>query len=71
MTSNLPNEVPGPGVPVNGRRTVGMLLRELLDRYPEEEISLGDILDFFGDRAFGALMLALALPMATPLPIIE
>ncbi len=67
MTSNSPSENADMGVPVDGRRTVGMLLRELLARHPEENIALGDILRFFGDRAFGALMLALALPMATPL----
>lgn len=67
MTPNSPSENADPGVPVDGRRTVGMLLRELLARHPEDEIVLGDIVRFFGDRAFGALMLALALPMATPL----
>ncbi len=67
MMSSSPSKNADPGVPVDGRRTVGMLLRELLARHPEDEIALGDILEFFGDRAFGALMLALALPMATPL----
>ena len=70
MMSSSPSENADPGVPVDGRRTVGMLLRELLARHPEEDIVLGDILAFFGDRAFGALMLALALPMATPLSAI-
>ena len=46
------------------------MLAELLARRREEEIVLGDILDFFGERAFGALMLVLALPMATPLSAI-
>ena len=46
------------------------MLAELLARHPEDEIVLGDILDFFGERAFGALMLVLALPMATPLSAI-
>ena len=67
MMSNSPSENTDLDVPVDGRRTVGMLLRELLARHPEDEIALGDIVLFFGDRAFGALMLALALPMATPL----
>ena len=70
MMSNSPSDNADRGVPVDGRRTVGMLLRELLARHPEEDIVLGDILAFFGDRAFGALMLALALPMATPLSAI-
>ncbi len=46
------------------------MLAELLARHREETIVLGDILDFFGERAFGALMLVLALPMATPLSAI-
>ena len=46
------------------------MLAELLARHREEAIVLGDILAFFGERAFGALMLVLALPMATPLSAI-
>lgn len=46
------------------------MLAQLLARHREETIVLSDILDFFGERAFGALMLVLALPMATPLSAI-
>ena len=61
---------PDSGIPYDGRRSVREMLAELLARHQEDSIVLGDILAFFGERAFGALMLVLALPMATPLSAI-
>jgi hypothetical protein len=67
MTSSSPLET---GLPFDGRRSVREMLAELLARHPEDSVVLGDILAFLGERAFGALMLVLALPMATPLSAI-
>ncbi|MCC7016419.1 MAG: exopolysaccharide biosynthesis protein [Rhodospirillales bacterium] len=67
MTPSSPLEA---GPPFDGRRSVREMLAELLARHPEDAIALGDILAFLGERAFGALMLVLALPMATPLSAI-
>jgi hypothetical protein len=39
-----------------------------LARWPTPAISLGNVLDAFGDRAFGALMLVFAAPNMLPLP---
>jgi hypothetical protein len=39
-----------------------------LARRPTPAISLGNVLDAFGDRAFGALMLVFAAPNMLPLP---
>lgn len=67
MTPSLPPEIE---LPVNGRRSIREMLAELLARHPEDEIVLADILAFLGERAFGVLLLVLALPMATPLSAI-
>lgn len=49
------------------RRRFSEILNELA-RQPTPAISLGDVLDAFGDRAFGALMLLFAAPNMLPLP---
>ncbi len=67
MTSAEPNPSPGPR---NGGDTVVRRLRDLAANYPAEKIPLGHALEYLGERAFGLLMLALALPMATPLSAI-
>lgn len=61
---------PDAGIPYDGRRSIREMLAELLARHREDNIVLGDILAFLGERAFGALLLILALPMATPLSAI-
>lgn len=43
------------------------MLRRLADS-DEPRVSIGAILDAFGDRAFGALLLIFALPNALPMP---
>jgi hypothetical protein len=65
-----PSSPPETGIPYDGRRSIREMLAELLARHREDEIVLGDILAFLGERAFGALLLVLALPMATPLSAI-
>lgn len=47
--------------------TVLATLRRLAYDHPKDDIPLGEILSFLGDRAFGLMMLVMALPMATPL----
>lgn len=49
------------------RRGFSQVLRELADS-EQERISVLSILDAFGDRAFGALLLMFALPNALPMP---
>ena len=45
------------------------LLRSALDTHPADDITLGDVLDPLGERAFGFLILILALPNFIPVPI--
>lgn len=52
---------------VESAPTVIEALRRLAADYPEKAIPLGDAVHRMGDRAFGLLMLMLALPMATPI----
>ena len=58
--------VASPNADAEPRRFSG-ILNELAKR-PAAAISLGDVLNAFGDRAFGALMLLFAAPNMLPLP---
>jgi hypothetical protein len=52
---------------VEPRRRFSEVLNDLARR-PSPTISIGDVLNAFGDRAFGALMLLFAAPNLLPLP---
>ena len=43
-------------------------LLDLIAERPDREVSVGDLLDTFGDRAFGALMFVFAAPLVLPMP---
>jgi hypothetical protein len=45
------------------------LLRRALDTHAGDDITLGDVLEPLGERAFGFLILILALPNFIPVPI--
>lgn len=45
-------------------------LRRLVREHPRPTLTINDMVECLGDRAFGVLMLAMALPMATPLSAI-
>ncbi|RVT98838.1 exopolysaccharide biosynthesis protein [Rhodovarius crocodyli] len=45
---------------------ISRIVREVADRFPGERITLGDMADAFGDRAFGLLILLLCLPSLLP-----
>lgn len=46
-------------------RSISEILRELCE---EDSVRIGDIIDRFGGRAFGALMFVFAIPNLLPLP---
>jgi hypothetical protein len=56
-----------PDTDAEPRRRFSEILSDLASR-PAATVSLGDVLDAFGDRAFGALMLLFAAPNMLPLP---
>src|SRR4051812_21220119 len=59
--------VVSPDADAEPRRRFSEILSDLASR-PAAAVSLGDVLDAFGDRAFGALMLVFAAPNMLPLP---
>ncbi|WP_142846866.1 exopolysaccharide biosynthesis protein [Telmatospirillum sp. J64-1] len=51
------------------REPASTILAELARDWPEEKITLGDLTDALGDRAYALLLLALALPNMVPIPV--
>jgi hypothetical protein len=60
---------PGAAPPFPNGRRLSVLLRELAGDAGRERISAGDMLDAFGARAFGALLVVFAAPNMLPLPL--
>jgi hypothetical protein len=54
--------------PVERKRASEVLL-DLCRAWPDERISIGDLMTALGDRGYGLLMLALALPNLIPAPL--
>ncbi|HEY0293124.1 MAG TPA: exopolysaccharide biosynthesis protein [Hansschlegelia sp.] len=69
MLATPPSVAPPPDRTTDAppRRGFSDVLRELGES-DRERVSVGAILDAFGDRAFGALLLVFALPNALPMP---
>jgi hypothetical protein len=51
------------------RKSASDLLLDLCRAWPSERLSIGDLMTALGDRGYGLLMLALALPNLIPAPI--
>jgi len=61
--------IPAQAVPApEGRRRASELLEDFLAHDHGERITLGDLVRILGDRAFGALILLLAIPNVLPVP---
>jgi hypothetical protein len=60
LNPTLPSPIPGPG------RSASELLDDLVDTFPEETVSVGELIDRLDSRAHGVLLLVLALPMCIP-----
>ena len=45
---------------------ISRIIQEVVTRFPGERVSLGDMAEVFGDRAFGLLILLLCLPSLLP-----
>lgn len=52
--------------PSRSPRTTTAVLEDLVDAFPEERISFGELIDRLDSRAHGVLLLVLALPMCIP-----
>jgi len=62
--------VPAPSAPSgashDGGRAASELLEDLVDTFPGETVSVGELIDRLDSRAHGMLLLVLALPMCVP-----
>ena len=54
------------GADTSQQAPISRLLTDIAARCPNEEVSLGDLADMLGDRAFGILILLLSLPALLP-----
>jgi hypothetical protein len=52
--------------PPTQARSASALLEDLVESFPGERVSVGDLLDRLDARAYGMLLLVLALPMCVP-----
>ncbi len=57
---SIPSPRPGPG------RSASQVLEDLIEAFPNEKISVGELVDQLDSRAHGVLLLILALPMCIP-----
>jgi hypothetical protein len=56
-----------PSEPIEQRASLSTVLRQICE-HQGEEITVGELVDMFGRRAFGALLFAFAIPNVLPLP---
>jgi hypothetical protein len=52
--------------PPHGGRSASELLEDLVEAFPDESVSVGELIDRLDSRAHGVLLLVLALPMCIP-----
>jgi hypothetical protein len=65
----MPLDMRDAPAPLNGRSSLSALLLRLAADPARDRISAGDMLDLFGARAFGALLVVFAAPNMIPLPL--
>ncbi|MEZ5960476.1 MAG: exopolysaccharide biosynthesis protein [Hyphomonadaceae bacterium] len=66
MDMPVPSPTPQPGAAIDGSRPASELLEDLIDTFPGETVSVGELIDRLDSRAHGMLLLVLALPMCVP-----
>jgi len=54
--------------PAGESRSTSAVLRAVVEQAPGERISVGDLVDAFGDRAFGFVLILFSLPNCVPAP---
>jgi hypothetical protein len=59
---------PGAGADGQDHRSVSAILRGVIDTAKGETITLGEIIDAFGERAFGLVLILFSLPNCVPAP---
>ncbi|MGD9982262.1 MAG: exopolysaccharide biosynthesis protein [Hyphomonadaceae bacterium] len=66
MDMPVPASPAEPGPTPNKGRSASYLLEDLLEAFPGESVSVGELIDRLDSRAHGMLLLVLALPMCVP-----
>ena len=66
MDMPVPAPTPDSGATIHGGRPASELLEDLIDTFPGETVSVGELIDRLDSRAHGMLLLVLALPMCVP-----
>lgn len=64
----MPGAPNGDSAEIPPRRRASELLQDFLSHAHAERITLGDVVSLLGDRAFGMMLLILAIPNVIPLP---
>lgn len=66
MDMPVPAPTPNSGAAIDGGRPASELLEDLIETFPGETVSVGELIDRLDSRAHGMLLLVLALPMCVP-----
>lgn len=66
MDMPVPAPTPNSGAKIDGGRPASELLEDLIETFPGETVSVGELIDRLDSRAHGMLLLVLALPMCVP-----
>lgn len=66
MDMPVPAPTPNSGAAIDGGRPASELLGDLIETFPGETVSVGELIDRLDSRAHGMLLLVLALPMCVP-----
>jgi len=66
MDMPVPAPTPNSGAAIDGGRPASELLDDLIETFPGETVSVGELIDRLDSRAHGMLLLVLALPMCVP-----
>ena len=66
MDMPVPASPAHPGASPGRGRPASELLEDLIETFPGESVSVGELIDRLDSRAHGMLLLVLALPMCVP-----
>jgi hypothetical protein len=66
MDMPVPAPTPDSGATIDRGRPASDLLEDLIETFPGEQVSVGELIDRLDSRALGMLLLVLALPMCVP-----
>jgi hypothetical protein len=66
--ASAPSSAKNAEPPGHGHQSASAVLRSVVESAPGESISIGEIIDAFGERAFGFVLILFSLPNCVPAP---